>query len=412
MPRPSKKDRVAALGLDLAGLSAVPPHLAEGPDTVAMNGKGIDDDPQDFAEFFAFDERAKVTPDRRTLYLVPLGLTAGALAPHDAMGVPFPDLRDIGAFLTAFTGLPHKLLPAMPVVPWSGGGGGKKRKASGASYMAVRTSTSEVRVREGAPKDGEFPSALHCHDLLDALLEELPKDAFTIIGFTAHDIHEDGVPVGGRAFGGSRIAVVSLARYHPAFDDVTREWPAWGGKGGPALAAARAAHAAAVPRAAAAPPAAARTALWAQRVAVTAAHELGHCLGLDHCVYYTCWMGENEGQAPYACPVCLRKLLCATGGDALRCADAAPAIAHYADVQRYCATQPLSPAWAALGAWCGARRAELDGGGGGGAAGSGGGGAAASSGGGSGGGAAASGGGGAASSGGGGGGGDASATGC
>jgi hypothetical protein len=66
----------------------------------------------------------------------------------------------------------------MPVVPWSGvGGGAKKLKASGNSFKAVHTTASEVRVRECAPKDGDFPSALHCHHLLDALLEDLPKDA-------------------------------------------------------------------------------------------------------------------------------------------------------------------------------------------------------------------------------------------
>jgi archaemetzincin len=371
MQRPAKKDRLAALGVDL---SAIPPHLRETPDFPAVPSfqEGIDNDPQDFAEFYSFDERAKVLPTRRTLYLVPLGLQAAALAPHGGGGPPLPALATMGAFLTAFTGLPHKLLPALPLVPWTGkgkgkggGGGGRKRKAPGAGgFTAVRTASSLVRVREGAPGDGEFASALHCHDLLDALLEELPGDAFAILGFTAHDIHEDGMPVGGRAFGGSRIAVISLARYHPVFDDVTTEWPAWGGRGGACLQAARAAATAAA--AANPPPAtpAVLTALWAQRVAVTAMHELGHCLGLDHCIYYSCFMGENEGQAPYACPVCLRKLLCAVGGDALPCADAAPALRHYASLQAFCAApeQRVSPYWAALGAWCGGRLAELGGG--------------------------------------------------
>ena len=386
--RPSKAARIAALDIDyVAGRSAsgagsagagsaaagrsggagaaaaapIPPHLLETPDFLpAQLHEGIDNDPQDFEEFFTFEERAKVLPTRRTLYLVNLGLEAGALAPHT--GPPLPALQHLAAFLTAFTGLPHKLLPPLSIVPWaSAGKGAKKRKAPGAGYMAVRLPTSLVRVRSCAPKDGEFHSALHCHDLLDALQELLPADAFAILGLTAHDIHEDGMPVGGRAFGGSRIAVISCARYAPVFDDVSKEWPGWGGRGGACLQAARAAHAAAA--AASAPQALALTALWTQRTAVTAMHELGHCLGLDHCIYYSCFMGEIEGQAPYACPVCLRKLLCAVGGDALPCQDAAPAMRHYDRVAAFCsgAEQAPSPYWAAFGAWCSARSAELQG---------------------------------------------------
>lgn len=47
--------------------------------------------------------------------------------------------------------------------------------------------------------------------------------------------------------------------------------------------------------------------------AVTLTHELGHLLGLDHCIYFECNMngssGESENDAPlHMCPICLRKL--------------------------------------------------------------------------------------------------------
>ena len=61
--------------------------------------------------------------------------------------------------------------------------------------------------------------------------------------------------------------------------------------------------------------------LWLSRVCQTASHELGHCFGMDHCVYYACVMqataslAEDVRQPPYLCPVDLAKLLRATGAD-------------------------------------------------------------------------------------------------
>ena len=62
--------------------------------------------------------------------------------------------------------------------------------------------------------------------------------------------------------------------------------------------------------------------LWLSRVCQTASHELGHCFGMDHCVYYACVMQatgslrEDVRQPPYLCPVDLAKMLRATGADA------------------------------------------------------------------------------------------------
>ena len=319
--------------------------------------KGQDYEPQDFAEFFDFEERAKVTPERKTIYIVPCGLDARVLEP-EVHGVPLPPVAAVAHFLTAFTGLPHKVLPALPIVPWPEA---KKKKGSGGGeappkFLAVRTSKDAlVRVRTIKPEG--LPLALHCHDVLDALLEELPGDAFAIMGLTAYDLHEDGQCVGGRAFGGSRIAVVSFARYHPHFLDWAPDWPALTGHKGSALREAARAASAAVP-----PPKSpqALSTWWLYRTGTTAMHELGHCLGLDHCTYYSCFMGECEGQAPYACPVCLRKLLCAVSPTS-ECSDPAPAVRHYSALQKFCLAQKQSPSWAAFGAWCGGRLEALGG---------------------------------------------------
>ncbi|OWZ23232.1 hypothetical protein PHMEG_0001894 [Phytophthora megakarya] len=61
--------------------------------------------------------------------------------------------------------------------------------------------------------------------------------------------------------------------------------------------------------------------LWLARFCRTASHELGHCFGMDHCVYYACSMqgsaglSEDARQPPYLCPVDLAKMLHATGAD-------------------------------------------------------------------------------------------------
>lgn len=61
--------------------------------------------------------------------------------------------------------------------------------------------------------------------------------------------------------------------------------------------------------------------LWLGRVCKTASHELGHCFGLDHCVYYACVMqataglSEDARQPPYICPADLAKLVTNTGAD-------------------------------------------------------------------------------------------------
>ena len=61
-----------------------------------------------------------------------------------------------------------------------------------------------------------------------------------------------------------------------------------------------------------------------RRAAGLVTHELGHCFGLHHCIYYRCNMngsnslGESDRQPLRLCPVCLRKLEWNRGFDPIR----------------------------------------------------------------------------------------------
>ena len=75
-------------------------------------------------------------------------------------------------------------------------------------------------------------------------------------------------------------------------------------------------------------------------------HELGHMLGMKHCTYFSCVMNgsnslpETDAQPAALCPVCLHKLLVATGVDPLE---------RYESLGRLYALHGLDPeaAWVA-----------------------------------------------------------------
>lgn len=453
--RPSTEVRRAALGLALH--AEVPPSLSEhaadfsAPDVRAGDDLDLDPEcpPQNVNSWRTDRNRKAVTAKRRTLYIVPVDYTApasttagsrsnsssdmggkragdshsaaadgrsaaaavpcsaGAGGAEGAPSLSLPSIADIAAYVGAsYHGMPVKLLPTMPLVPWAdapparkgtrrgvctsaasaastvspaGAGVGSKRArpttaaAAPSSRLppaAVRTSASEVRVRCRRAPDGLFARQLNLNDLLDAVAEELPADGYAIIGITSHDLYEvdeeDGADeeeedlfTCGRAYGGSRIAVVSAARYSPALDATAgvafaESWPlGCVHKHDAALAALKALPEPASP--------AELTGLWLGRMARTAAHELGHCFGLEHCVYYACCMQgaahlrEDMRQPPHLCPVDLRKVLTATGADA---AD------RYAALLAFCERPAMSHVhlFAAFAAWLRQRLQRLAGG--------------------------------------------------
>lgn len=183
--------------------AAIPAEFREDADFYAMEGpRGDESDTADNCDtFLANPDRHGATPERCTLVFVPVGWSgacgaAMALAPYN-QGEVLPDLRDVAAYLTAFTGLPTRLVPEMRAAAWDGAAGARK-------YIGLvslkESSVGRVRVR--ADPAGVFAVQLNVNDVLDALTEDLPCDAFAIVGLTPYDIHDDGAPVTGRAYGG------------------------------------------------------------------------------------------------------------------------------------------------------------------------------------------------------------------
>lgn len=334
--------------------------------------------PQSLRSWASLKERNRVTQDRKTIYVAkpPLisedasymttwatptlsGKAKGKKRTTAQARVQPPQFDDIVDYLRAsYHGLPVKSYsPDLCFRPWNSPSS-QANKVSAPSAIALQEAPypSCTRIRVRPCPDGLFPYQLNLDDLLDAIIQLLPRDAYAFLLLVDQDLYEDDFDdfCCGRAYGGSRVAVISSTRYNPVLhvaEGVDREhmWPAShcrkyiaGLRNEPGNVAT------AVPASdsgilisgsiansngkelslssspmhmAVATFQAARSSeseylygLWLFCVARTAAHELGHCLGMDHCVYYACMMqgtasvAEDCRQPPYLCPVCATKL--------------------------------------------------------------------------------------------------------
>ncbi|KAK6333669.1 hypothetical protein TWF730_003853 [Orbilia blumenaviensis] len=268
-------------------------------------------------------------------------------------GPPSPLWEDVTDYLSTFFH-PLELVeyPSITTVSkWS----------PGSQYLALSTSSSRsaIQLRTRPSPDGPETSCythqLCLLDILDFAIEILPEDAYTLIIFTRHDLYEteeDDFCIG-RAFGGSRVCVVSSARYHPFSEQLAGVGSdEFGGKGHDwpgshcakfvqemcqesdqpsrkkkkrkiaaeleegttddilartpmhrAMAAHISENSSAVKHREY------ERSIWLSRICKTASHEILHCFGIDHCTYYACMMQgttsilEDTRQPFYLCPV-------------------------------------------------------------------------------------------------------------
>jgi archaemetzincin len=366
---------------------------------------------QSFQEWLDGEHRNKVTSENKTVYVAAypsvdddvkfLHSWSRVGGNKKKSNVHSPRIEDVVGYLTAFYhGLPVKLLPSkLGFTSWDGTAASSKTKSKPATtaprYIGLNIQTECVRIRTRPSADNVFPGQLNLDDLLDAAISMLPDDAYALVMLTEYDLYEDDddIFVCGRAYGGSRVAIVSTARYHPDLDreqDVERQhaWPASHceaymkaccaessktvaqnpkkrardadapSQGDQAvihpLRAAVSTHEA-LPSLLEAPPSAAAatlSGLWLGRVCRTASHELGHCFGVGHCPYYACAMQgsasltEDARQPPYLCPIDLLKILHATSTTEEH---------HYLALLSFCDQHEEVHLFSAFGAWLRAR---------------------------------------------------------
>lgn len=307
-----------------------------------------------------------------------------------------PSAKDVADYVRAFYHpLPVKILPSShyKFVSWSSKDTASLKAINASKALTDRpliglqTPSEFIGIRTRPTPLKDFPFQLNLNDLLDAAISTLPKDAYAMLMLVNHDLYEDEDDefVCGRAYGGNGVAVVSTARYHPGLDpaielDIDHVWPM--------------SHCSRFTRsfrsnsrkrrisdsntkefvssiemmdspmqAAVAATINFRDSIeetlharWLARVCRTAAHEIGHCFGVDHCIYYACCMqgsatiNEDPRQPPYLCPVDLAKVLGMTVSSEED---------HLRAMLTFCGRNSDSELFVAYGAWIAARLKQL-----------------------------------------------------
>ena len=417
--RPTARQRATAVGKAKDGVTGVSDSTFPAP--LLLPGDDLSTDPrhppQSLRSWVREKARNEVTNTRNVIYV--------AGQPHTAAEVGFvrdwenlttdrmddsvnaatpPSHKDVADYLRSFYhGIQLKSLPAETFLftSWEDERPKSKRKPkpTNPGLIGLATSVEKIGIRTRPGPDNIFHQ-LNLNDLLDAAISVLPGDAYALILLVNHDIYEDEDDdfCCGRAYGGSRVAVVSTARYNPVLDEehnVDREhaWPAShckaymreccgagssttrsstgtkrrkpnGAMGldnkssspSPLQAAVSTSHNLTSSSAVQQMDSTWLSNLWLSRVCQTASHELGHCFGIAHCVYYACVMqgtaslAEDVRQPPYLCPVDLTKLLRATGANEKE---------RYEAVLEFCEARQETPMFAALGTWVGRRIGDL-----------------------------------------------------
>ncbi|WYZ35564.1 hypothetical protein EsH8_X_000211 [Colletotrichum jinshuiense] len=199
-------------------------------DKLALNHRYL---PQSLRSWIHGKYRNPITLGRKTLYIAdvpPIDESAAFMKdwaepdvedlvdPEEFPKLEHPETRDLIKYLGAFYHpLPVKLLPTpLKFVGWEGA----KMVSGRPSMVGLLAGDKTFGIRARPSPDEIARMQLNLKDLLDALRSILPKDAYASVMVTEQDLYEDEDDdfCCGRAFGGSRISVVSSFRYRPVLD--------------------------------------------------------------------------------------------------------------------------------------------------------------------------------------------------
>ena len=168
---------------------------------------------------------------------------------------------------------------------------------------SIATIETLVRSRHDASSGN---CQLRVHSGLTQLRDYMPDDGICLIALTMYDLYEDNTDlfVAGMAAGNQRVAMFSLRRYDPNLEFSKEFWHE--------IKEINKCNCDE------------QQYLLLQRSCRLLVHELGHLLGLAHCIYFDCCMNgaghlqEDFRQSMLLCPVDLRKLQLLCGFDVVQ----------------------------------------------------------------------------------------------
>jgi archaemetzincin len=320
-------------GTSSASWKPLPPPIDEGAWLANVNEEG-----QTFSQYVSMVtlRSGQLKPNtcytQSKIYIVPI-------VDHDETPVwprAGPTLDGLAAWMSAFFSKPVQILDFVTLIPIIQEDGTRKRAAK--NKVLWKSSERESRlVGRVCKKTGRYQT--HVNGLLDELftMKEDGKqggvildDAFSVVGVTMCDLYSCNADlfVAGMAAGGSKVAVLSFARYHPMLKMSPEKWEDYGyikkmsnysyfedNKRRPATSPD-------APHQEDMDPS--TIAELFRRAGKLLIHEMCHVYGIDHCVHHHCLMNgtahlvEDFASPCQICRVCLRKLQFRLGFDVRR----------------------------------------------------------------------------------------------
>lgn len=225
-----------------------------------------------------------------------------------------PKFDELAAYTRAYIGLPVEVLPPVDLefdaktsaVYWTGCNDKDSGSLLDHESEQLRMSYNK-RTKLNARYDRTTGTwQLNVDTVLNKLRNILPGKALCMLALTMIDLYcdESDLFVAGMSAGNRGVAVFSFARYDPALCFSTEFWY-------------ELYYSETIP-------VKERKSLLLQRSCRLLVHEIGHLLGLDHCIWFQCCMNgsghltEDFSQPMSLCPVDLHKLQALCGFDVLQ----------------------------------------------------------------------------------------------